>query len=312
MQSPARSPGLTRRLGRLFDPTSSRSVIVALDHGAAGVPDGFEQPRQLLQTIVAARPDGVILNPGMARRCPELFERRDAPALVLSLDQILHERPRSQGPAVAHWPLATVEEALRLGADAIKLILIIGRPDARELAGDLAYVAQTAEACRRWDLPLMVEPYLWGANVPADPALRARLNADGARMAVEHGADLLKLEVGGDLALFRRTVEVSPVPVFILGGPKRPSQRETLADVIAAAEAGVVGLTIGRNVWQHANPQAMVRALRTALAERDLEAALAWLDEGREPEQASQRDGNAAAGREAVTHMAASGGDGSR
>jgi class I fructose-bisphosphate aldolase len=195
----------------------------------------------------------------------------------LSLDQILHERPGPSGPAVAHWPQVTVEEALRLGADAVKLILILGRPDARELAADLAYVTRTAEACRRWDLPLMVEPYLWGADVPADPVQRASWNADGARMAVECGADLLKLEVGADYAIFRETVQASPVPVFVLGGPKRPTQRETLADVVAAAEAGAVGLTIGRNVWQHRDPQNMVRALRTALADQNLDSAVAAL-----------------------------------
>jgi class I fructose-bisphosphate aldolase len=271
------SLGLARRLGRLFDPRSQRSVIVALDHGAAGVPQGFDQPLQLLETIVEAQPDGVILNPGLARRCPELLSRRDAPALVLSLDQILHERPGGKGPAVTHWPQVTVDEALRLGADAIKLILIIGRPDPRELAADLAYVAQTAQACRRWDLPLMVEPYLWGADAPVDPVQRSHMNADGARIAVEHGADLLKLEVGSEHALFRQIVQASPVPVFVLGGPKRPSQRETLANVVAAAEAGAVGLTIGRNVWQYENPQRMVQALRTALAEQDLDRALACL-----------------------------------
>lgn len=273
------SPGLTRRVGRLFDPASERSVIVALDHGAAGVPQGYEWPLRLLKTISDARPDGMILNPGMLRRCADLFARRDAPALVLSLDQILHERPRSQGPAVAHWPQVSVEDALRLGADAVKLILIMGRPDARELAADLAYVAQTAEACRRWALPLMVEPYLWGADVPDDPELRARLNADGARMAVEEGADLLKLEVGASYDVFRETVQAAAVPVFVLGGPRRPTQRETLADVVAAAEAGAVGLTIGRNVWQHSAPERMVKALRVALAERRLDAALACLGE---------------------------------
>ena len=286
MQVTSGSPGLVRRIGRLFDPATWRSVVVALDHGAGGVPDGFAQPLPLLETIVGAAPDGVILNPGLARRCAHLFTRRDAPALVLSLDQILHERPRSQGPAVAHWPQVTVDEALRLGADAVKLILILGRPDARELAADLAYVAETAEACRRWDLPMMVEPYLWDADVPTDPTERARLNADGARMAVEHGADLLKLEVGSDLARFRETVRAAPVPVFILGGPKRPTQRETLADVVAAAEAGAVGLTIGRNVWQHRDPQSMVRALRAALADQDLDAALACLGEARQLVQA--------------------------
>lgn len=282
MQLTSASPGLVRRLGRLFDPSSSCSVIVALDHGAAGVPQGFEQPQRLLETIAEAHPDGVILNPGMVRRSAQLFGRRDAPALVLSLDQILHERPRAQGPAVAHWPQVTVEEALRLGADAVKLILILGRPDARELAADLGYVAQTAEACRRWDLPLMVEPYLWGADVPTDTVQRARLNADGARIAVEHGADLLKLEVGSEYSIFRETVQASPVPVFVLGGPKRPTQRETLADVVAAAEAGAVGLTIGRNVWQHPDPQRMVQALRMALAEQNLDAALDCLGEVRQ------------------------------
>src|SRR5258708_3517453 len=123
----------------------------------------------------------------------------------------------------------------------------MGRPDARELAADLAYVAETAQACRRWDLPLMVEPYLWGAEVSADPVVRAKMNADGARIAVEHGADLLKLEVGSDYQQFRKTVEASPVPVFELGGPKRPTQRETRADVVAAAPPGAVGRTIVRN-----------------------------------------------------------------
>ena len=271
------SPGYARRLGRLFDPASERSVIVAMDHGAAGVPAGYEQPLELIESIIAARPDGVILNPGLARRCAQLLGRRDAPALVLSLDQILHELPGAKGPAVAHWPLLAVEDALRLGADAVKLIMIMGRPDARELAADLGYIAETAEACRRWELPVMVEPYLWGAQVPSDPEGRARMNGDGARIAVEHGADLLKLEVDRDHAVFRATVKASPVPVFMLGGPKRPTQRETLADVVAAAQAGVVGLTIGRNVWQHSEPQRMVQALRTALADQDLDRALAYL-----------------------------------
>jgi fructose-bisphosphate aldolase, class I len=281
MQLTSKSPGLVRRVGRLFDPVSWRSVIVAMDHGATGVPAGFEQPQHLIGSILDAKPDGVILNAGLLRRFGHLFERRDAPALVLSLDQITHERAGGQGPAVAHWPQLTVDEALRLGADAVKIILIMGRPDQRELAADLAYVAQTAEMCRRWDLPLMVEPYLWGADVPREPLERARWNADGARIALEHGADLLKLEVGGDLRTFGDIVAASPVPVFVLGGPKRPSERETLADVVAAAEAGAVGLTIGRNVWQHADPPAMVRALRAALAERDLDAAMACL--GRAP-----------------------------
>jgi DhnA family fructose-bisphosphate aldolase class Ia len=123
----------------------------------------------------------------------------------------------------------------------------------------------------------MIEPYLHGPKVPSDPDARAACLADGARIALEVGADILKLEYTGDKGSFRAIVDASPVPVFILGGPKRPTRRETLADVVDAAECGAVGLTIGRNVWQHHDPARMTAALRIALVERDLERALAVL-----------------------------------
>jgi DhnA family fructose-bisphosphate aldolase class Ia len=141
----------------------------------------------------------------------------------------------------------------------------------------MAFLAKAAEACRHWELPLMIEPGLWARDVPKDPAARSEMNADGARMAVELGADLLKLEYGGDPKAFREIVEASPVPVLILGGPKRPTQRDALADVVASAKAGAAGLVIGRNIWQHDNPGAMVRALRAAMVSRDLEAAMVEL-----------------------------------
>ena len=124
------SAGLVRRLGRLFDEQTGRSVIVAMDHGATGVPSGFADPRRLLCSIVAARPDGVILNTGLARRFAPLFGRRDAPALVLGIDNVLHRGPHGQGPADAHWTQISVEEAVKLGADAVKVILIMGRSGA--------------------------------------------------------------------------------------------------------------------------------------------------------------------------------------
>ncbi len=273
----ASSPGMIPRLGRLFDERTGCSVIVAMDHGIGGVPDGFRYPQQLLETILGARPDGVLLNAGLARRVAHLFSRRDAPALVLGIDQLIHSGPRGKGPAERHWAQFPVEEAVRLGADAVKAMLLMGSPDPAVRAENLSYLTHTAAACRQWEIPLMIEPYLWGTEVPSDPAERAQMNADGARIAIELGADILKLEYGGDPDRFREIVEASPVPVFILGGPKRPTERETIADVVSGAQAGAVGLTIGRNIWQHSNPARVVRALRTALATKNLDAAMAEL-----------------------------------
>jgi DhnA family fructose-bisphosphate aldolase class Ia len=277
MDLPGSSPGMIRRSGRLFDATSGCSVIVAMDHGMGGVPDGFRYPQQLLETTLAAQPDGVLLNAGLARRFAHLFARRDAPALVLGIDQVVHLGPHATGPSEVHWPQVAVEEALRLGADAVKAMLIMGRTDPEAYGRNLTYLSAAAESCRRWEIPLMIEPYLWGGQVPQDPAGRAAVNANGARIATELGADLLKLEYGGDPQVFQHIADAALLPIFILGGPKRPTQRETLADVVAAAEAGAVGLTIGRNVWQHADPAKMVRALRAAISRQGLDAALAQL-----------------------------------
>lgn len=267
------SPGMIRRMGRLFDEKNGRSIIIAMDHGVGGVPAGFRHPGNLLETILAATPDGILLNAGLARRFSSLFARRDAPALVLGIDIVHFSEPHGQGVAESHSPQLAIEEAMRLGADAVKAILVMGW-DSASLAKNMAFLAKAAESCRHWELPLMIEPGLWARHVPKDPAARAEMNADGARMALELGADLLKLEYGGDPQAFKEIVDASPVPVLILGGPKRPTQRDTLADVVAAAEAGAVGVVMGRNVWQHADPGAMVRALRAAMVSRDLEAAL--------------------------------------
>ena len=269
--------GMMRRLGRLFDSQTGVSIIVAMDHGIVGVPGSFHDPRRILEAVLGASPDGVLLNAGLARRCADLLADRTSPSLVLALDHVIHRAQRGEGAGVAHVPQINVEEAVRLGADCVKTMLLMGDPDRRAMAENLAYLADTAAHCRLWEMPLMVEPYLWGEDVPADPDARAELNADGARIAIEMGADILKLEYGGNPARFREIVAQSPVPVVILGGPKRPNQRETLANVIAAAQAGAVGLTIGRNVWQDEDPVKMTRALRVAMLRQDLDAALAEL-----------------------------------
>src|SRR5437867_462589 len=108
MERRSSSPGMIRRTGRLFDPASGCSVIVAMDHGMGGVPDGFRYPQQLLETTLAAQPDGVLLNAGLARRFAHLFARRDAPALVLGIDQVVHIGPGGTGPSEVHWPQLAV------------------------------------------------------------------------------------------------------------------------------------------------------------------------------------------------------------
>jgi len=51
------------------------------------------------------------------------------------------------------------------------------------------------------------------------------------------------------------------VPVVIAGGPKMATPRDVLKMAEEAIKAGAIGVSIGRNVFQHRNPTAMTRAL---------------------------------------------------
>ncbi|HSW42745.1 MAG TPA: hypothetical protein VLM76_09575, partial [Patescibacteria group bacterium] len=175
--------GAVRRLGNIFD-ASGHSVVIAMDHGFMGRPDGFWDPRSLIQSVLGAHPDGLILTAGMTRHATDLISGRNAPGIVMAMDQLIHEQENSTGFTVAHRPLVSVDEALRLGADIAKTMLVMGLESRAAQADNVAYLASMSEQCRRYDLPVMIEPYLHGPRVPTDPEARAACLADGARIAL--------------------------------------------------------------------------------------------------------------------------------
>lgn len=269
--------GMKRRLRRLFGSADHFAVIVAMDHGMGGFVHGLHDPTAVLAKVIREKPTGVLLNAGLARRLIGAFSALDSPCLVVALDQVMHSGARGSGPAIARGPQVSVEEALRLGADGAKTMLVMGFADRAAELDNLRYLARAAERCHQWEIPLMVEPYLWGETVPTDAAARAELSADGARKAIEIGADILKVEYPGEPGLFEQLVRSSPVPVVVLGGPRRPTQKEVLEDVLWAARAGAAGVAMGRNVWDQPDPGAMIRAIRVGVERLDLNAAMAQL-----------------------------------
>jgi DhnA family fructose-bisphosphate aldolase class Ia len=69
----------------------------------------------------------------------------------------------------------------------------------------------------------------------------------------------------GDEKSFRKVVEGCYVPVLVLGGVKKDTDKEVLSMVKSAMDAGGRGVAMGRNVWQHDNPEKFVRALSTII-----------------------------------------------
>ena len=82
---------------------------------------------------------------------------------------------------------------------------------------------------------------------------------------IEHGADVVKTYYTGDSESFSRVVSECPAPVLIAGGARMNTERAALEVVRGAVRAGGKGVVFGRNIWQSADPGAMVRALRAII-----------------------------------------------
>lgn len=256
------------RLNKLFDPKSGKAVVVAVDHGIGGLRPGLEDLGAKLEMILKGEPDGVLMTVGAFKRYHRLFSYKGAPTVVVAVDTIMGSTlPGRKQMGEEHRLLSSVEDALSLGADGVKILLVFGRQELGVHANNMEMVAHVLSASVRYGMPVMVEPTLWGSLVKPEEAGDAQLIWNISRIAAELGADVLKVPPAEDSTLFSEMVSSLPVPVLILGGAKRGGVQEILEVTERAVHAGGAGVVFGRNVWEAEHPTAMVRALRAVVHE---------------------------------------------
>jgi DhnA family fructose-bisphosphate aldolase class Ia len=138
-------------------------------------------------------------------------------------------------------------------------------------------IARVRADCDRYGMPLMIEPLVMQA-----PTADSRYMVDGdaqkivtlVRLAREMGADIVKADPTTDPAEFHRVVQAARCPVLVRGGG-REDLRQVFTRSRALLDQGAVGMVYGRNVYQHANPAAVVDALM-AMIHRGASAEAAW------------------------------------
>jgi DhnA family fructose-bisphosphate aldolase class Ia len=80
------------------------------------------------------------------------------------------------------------------------------------------------------------------------------------RLAREMGADIVKADPTSNAEDFHKVVEAARCPVLVRGGGKE-DLRAVFDKSAALMQQGAVGMVYGRNIYQHANPSAVVRGL---------------------------------------------------
>ena len=253
------------RLNRLFN--NGRCLDVAIDHGVCNEPsflDGLEDVSSVVSSLVAARPDAIQMNYGQADLLQDL-PGKDKPALVMRIDM---GNPYNRIRHRHMWAVLQNSEEPLIGAlqmDAacvvVNLFMLPDEPDLfRQCVQNISRVRAATE---RYGLPLMIEPLVMqpvtergGYMVDGDAEKIVTLT----RLAREMGADIIKADPTTETEEFHRVVEAARCPVLVRGGGKE-DLRNVFDKSAALMKQGAKGMVYGRNIYQHANPNAVVRGL---------------------------------------------------
>ena len=241
------NPGKKRRLKRVIQ-EDGRSVIVPMDHGVTiGPVKGIECMQEIVDQLVKGGVDAVLLHKGIAR-CADV----GSVGLIVMLSAMSNLNPKCDNKV----QVCSVQEAVRLGADAVSVHVNVGAEDEDKM---LSTLGRVADECEIYGMPLLAMMYPRGPKIQNEHD--AKVVAHAARVGCELGADIIKTNYTGDIDSFKFVVESCSVPVVIAGGPKAKTVKEVLQMTRDSLKAGGKGLSIGRNIFQHDNPTLMVKAL---------------------------------------------------
>lgn len=251
MQSSMSSVGKSIRMNRIFK-DDGRAVMVAINHGLGMGPiQGIEYMDQIIDKIIPEGPDSLTIHKGNAIRYQDHFAGKTA--LVLKTSNIT----RHFGPY--EIPVATVEEAVKLGADAVAVGLSLCDEFEKE---SIMNAAALVEAAEKYGIPTVAHSYPNGNLIPDSERYSVKHVSYATRVALELGIDIIKTFWTGSEKTFSEIVKLgAPAKVVISGGPRCDTLRDCFDMTYQGMQAGAHGITYGRNIWQHEYPAAVMRGL---------------------------------------------------
>lgn len=234
--------GMKDRLSRIFRPSTGKTVMLAFDHGFIMGPTSGVERVDLTIVPLAPYADCLMGTRGMIRTCiPPKFNkpvclRSDAGTSILT--------------ELNHNVTIDVEDAIRLNASAMAVMLAIGDPATEALT--VANMYRMADLGQRYGIPVM------GVTAVGKDMVRdARYFGLASRICAENGASIVKTYYCEG---FQKVTACCPVPIVIAGGKKLPEE-EALELAYRAINEGAAGVDMGRNVFQSEDPIAMIQAV---------------------------------------------------
>jgi len=240
--------GMQNRLSRLIK-SDGRCMFLPIDHGYfQGPTSKLEKPGQTIQPLIPFA-DGLFVTRGVLRAC---IDPHNSPPVILRVSG----GASVIGKDLSHEALTTcVQEAIRLNVAAVGMSIFIGSDYEYD---SLVNLGKLVDECESYGMPVMAVTAVGKELEKRD----ARYLGLCCRIAAEFGAKVVKTYWCED---FDKVVYGCPVPIVMAGGPKCETAREVFEFVHDGIQKGAIGVNLGRNIWQHAFPVPMMKALHSII-----------------------------------------------
>lgn len=145
------------RLERILNRETGRTVIVPMDHGVTVGPiEGLIDMKTTVNSVAMGGANAIVMHKGLVSTGHRRRGRDVGLIIHLSGSTSLSPFPN------AKTLVCSVEEAIKLGADAVSIHVNIGDGTEREMLADFGQVSREA---RDWGMPLLAMVYpRWGKN----------------------------------------------------------------------------------------------------------------------------------------------------
>lgn len=240
--------GMKNRLAQLIK-SDGHCLFLPIDHGYfQGPTRKLEKPAETIQPLLPYC-DGLFVTRGVLRSAIDPEKTKPIILRVSGGTSMVGKDLSDEGITTS------MEEAIRLNVSAVGISIFVGTDHERESLLNLSKLVDEGE---KYGIPVMAVTAVGKELEKRD----ARYLALSSRIAAELGARIVKTYWCED---FDRVVNGCPVPVVMAGGPKVDTEVEVFEFVHDGMEKGAIGVNLGRNIWQHDYPVAMIKALRAII-----------------------------------------------
>jgi 3-hydroxy-5-phosphonooxypentane-2,4-dione thiolase len=240
--------GKKNRLAQVIK-SDGHCFFMPIDHGYFQGPTScLEKPGETVKPLLRYA-DALFCTRGVLRNC---IDPENSVPIILRVSGCTS----MVGKDLANEEITTsIEEIIRVNASAVGVSVFIGTDYERQTLKNLTDLVND---CADYGIPVMAVTAVGKEMEKRE----ARYLALCCRICAELGADVVKTYWCKD---FDKVVCGCPVPVIIAGGPQCETEIEVFNFVHDGMQKGAIGINLGRNVWKHPHPAAMMKALHAII-----------------------------------------------